>query len=64
MLKYFVDNKERLDNMYSYELAKNFAKNMQRLQDDTTLVHFLDIVIEIGEYVFKDMLLSAECFTL
>lgn len=51
-LKYFNDNKDRLKNMYSYELAKNFTKNIQNLLNDLSFMDFLNTIIQIGKKIF------------
>lgn len=52
-LKHFQDNKERLNQMYSYESAKNFTKNMDKLNNDLSFTEFLSIITQIGKSLTK-----------
>lgn len=52
-VRHFVENKERQQDCFSFELAKNLVKNMPRLTTDMSFSEFLVTVTEIGKvYVF------------
>lgn len=46
--KHFEDNKERMNLMYSYELAKNVAKNLLKFESQLSLLDFVTLVTQVG----------------
>lgn len=46
--KHFEDNKERMNLMYGYELGKNVAKNLLKLESELSLLDFVTLVTQVG----------------